>query len=708
MKALITILLTLLLIGSTAVPAQALPPPPVRSPGDFLGNVLNTDIRVFIDGRQILGYNIDGWTFVVAEDLRAFGFTVVWNAVARSLSVTRGMAIGTPRAVPANLAPVGSVAFPYVYTDIVTYIDGRRVTSYNIQGYTVVQIDDLAEAFGRLDWDPVGRVVRVTTDGVRPTTPTPPPIPTPTPTPSPTPTPAPVQIPRSAIVLPNRRLNTAEMSQWVSEYQALGGPNALELEIIRLVNEERARVGATPLIANPQLMTAARFKSQSMSDLDYMAHTGIYGSPSDLAAVFGFTGNIGQNLFRTPSTAADAMRGWMDSADHRSNIVNTGFMYVGIGVHRNAAGTLSWTAMFSAAPTATPTPTPAPGQPSLNFMSAGGSHSFAIDQNNALWGFGENGFGQLGDGTTTARPRPVNIMDNVAHVAAGSSHTIVVRTDGSLWGFGFNAQGQLGDGSTTNRHTPVRIMENVEMVAVGGSHTLALRTDGTLWAWGNNMSGELGDGTTTNRNTPVQVLDNVVYVAAGSAHTMAIRTDGSLWTWGANGSGQLGDGTTMSRSWPERLMNDIIAVAGGTSHTLAIRNDWSLWAFGDNTHGQLGDASTTRRLVPVRVLENIVAVTTRTNHSMAIRNDGTLWTWGSNNYGQLGDGTSTGRPNPLMILDNVLSVTAGNGHSMALRNDASLWTWGANDLFQLGDGTTTNRHTPVRIRGSIRVPSSIW
>jgi thiosulfate/3-mercaptopyruvate sulfurtransferase len=99
-----------------------------------------------------MGYNIDGLTYVVAEDLRAFGMDVVWNSGDRTLSITRGASTISPPPVPANLEPVGSAAFPFFYTDIVTYINGNRVDSYNIQGQTVVSIDDLVNVFGQSQW----------------------------------------------------------------------------------------------------------------------------------------------------------------------------------------------------------------------------------------------------------------------------------------------------------------------------------------------------------------------------------------------------------------------------------------------------------------------------------------------------------------------------------------------------------------------------
>ena len=236
-------------------------------------------------------------------------------------------------------------------------------------------------------------------------------------------------------------------------------------------------------------------------------------------------------------------------------------------------------------------------------------------------------------------------------LAGGGAHSLAIKTDGSLWAWGDNQYGQLGDGTTTNRLTPVQVLTGVAAVAVGDLHSLALKTDGSLWAWGVNGDGELGDGTTTQRLTPVQVLTGVAAVVGGNAHTLAIKTDGSLWAWGWNWYGELGDGTTTQRLTPVQVLTGVAAVAGGGSHTLAIKTDGSLWAWGWNGYGELGDGSRTQRLTPVQVLTGVAAVAAGgCCHTLALKNDGGLWAWGWNGFGQLGDGTTANRPSPVSVI----------------------------------------------------------
>ena len=93
---------------------------------------------------------------------------------------------------------------------------------------------------------------------------------------------------------------------------------------------------------------------------------------------------------------------------------------------------------------------------------------------------------------------------------------MAVKTDGTLWAWGDNSYGQLGDGTTTHRLSPVQVGSGFASVAAGYYHTVAVKTDGTLWAWGYNDYGQLGDGTTTYRLSPVQVGSGFASVAAGT------------------------------------------------------------------------------------------------------------------------------------------------------------------------------------------------
>jgi len=289
--------------------------------------------------------------------------------------------------------------------------------------------------------------------------------------------------------------------------------------------------------------------------------------------------------------------------------------------------------------------------------------AYIIRDNNSLWRVINTGWQRYYyDSPITPFVAYDKIMENVAYVSPGNSYTMAIDISGTLWGWGYNGYGQIGDGTSEYWDRPVRVMEDVVAVSAartGRGRTFAIRSDGSLWAWGENSIGGLGTGMTNEGANPhpVRIMENVAAISASHETAMAITTDGVLWGWGWNISGQLGDGRAglehFQNPLPVQIMDGVIAVSTGALHTMAIRFDGSLWAWGSNEYGQLGDGTNMDRSSPVRVLDNIAKVSAGSTHTIALRTDGSLWIWGSNDEGQLGTGTFVSSNRPIRIIDRV-------------------------------------------------------
>jgi alpha-tubulin suppressor-like RCC1 family protein len=341
---------------------------------------------------------------------------------------------------------------------------------------------------------------------------------------------------------------------------------------------------------------------------------------------------------------------------------------------------------------------------------SGAFHTFTLKREGILWGWGENYYGKLGDGTTIDSHYPIQIGNrrDWGSIVAGVDHTLGVKADGTLWAWGDNYYGQIGDGSTINRGTPVPIGSGYDwvMISAGGGHSLALKADGSIWSWGENYSGQLGDGTTVDGYIPAQVGSDSdwVMISAGYNYSMALKADGTIWGWGDNYHGQLGDGTTINKNFPTQVgteKNWIAIAAGRGAHTLALKSNGTLWAWGDNYYGQVGDTTTANKNYPVQVGTDFdwVSISSGATHSLAIKASGTIWAWGDNRYGQLGDQTNVAKnyPVPMDAATDWALVQAGGYHNVALKLNGSVWTWGWNAYGQLGDGTTIDKNAPVLV-----------
>jgi len=330
-------------------------------------------------------------------------------------------------------------------------------------------------------------------------------------------------------------------------------------------------------------------------------------------------------------------------------------------------------------------------------VSGGNGHSCGVRADHTLWCWGNNYAGVLGVGGNVPlamAPVRVGAATNWAQVFAGFEHTCGVRTSGALYCWGDNTAGQLGNGTTTDRSTPTRVGTATGWLRVTGGydHTCAVRTTGTLYCWGSNADGQLGVGTTDNKphSTPVRVGTATGWsaVAAGYSYNCAVRTTGTLYCWGSNFAGQLGNGTTTARPAPTRVgtATGWKAVAAGISDTCAVRTTGTLYCWGDGLAPRTSGGTAPTMPVRIGTATGWVAVAVGDGHACATRTTGTVYCWGSNRRGQVGSDTSgyVYVPTRVGTATGWAVPTAGWGHSCVLRTSGTVYCWGDNTDGQLG------------------------
>lgn len=186
---------------------------------------------------------------------------------------------------------------------------------------------------------------------------------------------------------------------------------------------------------------------------------------------------------------------------------------------------------------------------------AGYFKTYAIKTNGTLWGRARNDYRDLGIGNLSAYVALVQIgtdTDWAKVSGARQMYTLALKTNGTLWGWGNNEYGRLGDGTTNNQTTPIQIGTDTWVdVAAGNYRAAGIKTDGTLWQWGSGIAMPDDTFLIPQSSIPVQVgTDNHwKSVVAGYFSYYATKDDNTLWAWGFN-NGYLGDGTSIHRASP--------------------------------------------------------------------------------------------------------------------------------------------------------------
>jgi len=350
-------------------------------------------------------------------------------------------------------------------------------------------------------------------------------------------------------------------------------------------------------------------------------------------------------------------------------------------------------------------------------IAAGTTHSCAVLAEGTVECWGDNSWGELGDGTTSWSPRPVVVkgIDNAVAATAGSQDTCTLLADQTVRCWGDNVYGELGNGSNTPSSVPVQVSGLTGVTAIaadfGNGNTqsvCAVKSDHTVWCWGRNAEGELGAGViggSSSTPVPVAGISHAVAISGGLHAFCALLDNGSVSCWGANNVDQLGTGQPTNQPsavpvYPD--LNGIRSVGNGGDATCAVFTSGGMRCWGYGHQGQIGNGDVQSAHTPAHVtgITTATATTSGSDHECALLTGGDAQCWGDNTYGQLGSSQPvaySATPTPVSGLHHVAAIAARGWHTCALTSDGRVLCWGANSAGELGDGSTVGRVTPLPV-----------
>ena len=373
----------------------------------------------------------------------------------------------------------------------------------------------------------------------------------------------------------------------------------------------------------------------------------------------------------------------------------------------------------------------------LTQITAGNSHTCALDAAGTAYCWGANGNGQLGNSSTTPSRVPVAVSTSgvlsgktLTQITAGSGHTCALDAAGAAYCWGANGNGQLGNSGTTQSLVPVTVTTSgvlsgkilAEISAdENGMYTCALDSTGAAYCWGAASFGQLGNGgVSSTPGVPVAVVTSGVLsgkmltqIATGSGSTCAVASTGAAYCWGQGVNGELGNNSTANSTVPVAVTTSgvlagktLTQVSLGTNFACALDSSGSAYCWGLNTSGQVGNPATAMHFLVPTAVTSQAAVSAGYTHACTISN-GKAYCWGDNSDGELGNGSTTSSSVPVAVITSgvlagvtLTQIAAGFFFTCALSTTGAVYCWGFNADGELGNGSTINSTVPVAVSTS--------
>jgi alpha-tubulin suppressor-like RCC1 family protein len=306
-------------------------------------------------------------------------------------------------------------------------------------------------------------------------------------------------------------------------------------------------------------------------------------------------------------------------------------------------------------------PTAVAGGVVFRSISAGAGYACGVTADHAAYCWGDNSSGQLGDGSRANRSAPVRVAGDLAFVSVSTvipvgyvgKHSCGVTEFGAAYCWGDNLYGQLGNGSTANSSVPVAVAGDltVNLVSVGSRFSCAATTGNVAHCWGT------GGGAPVDTTRPVVIPGDLAVASISSQfeHACAVTSFGVGYCWGSGVFGKLGTGSTNSALTPTAVSGALTfaAIQAGVHHTCGVTTNGEGYCWGGNGHGALGSGNTIDSPIPIPVSgqHQFVAMSAGLSHSCGITTTGALYCWGSGSAGELGNGSTTDNNIPRRVAD---------------------------------------------------------
>ncbi len=343
-----------------------------------------------------------------------------------------------------------------------------------------------------------------------------------------------------------------------------------------------------------------------------------------------------------------------------------------------------------------------------------GRHASILCVDGAVFSWGENYDGLLGDGTMTPSQEAVRSkVPPAARLIGRHNGVMAIDFDGRVYTWGVITGNQFGMPSWHWREAmpqSLPFVNGVRNATTSDANAYYHLENGNILVSGANSQGQYGNGSTTRLDSGVTLvpLDSVLDVFCDIATAYAVRKDGWIWAWGSNQENQIDSSTNLYYDKPRKMFHTPgVAFTLGTSsgfmnvfgsmRVVTVDGDVLVW--GQNDKNQLGVTNTKRVKVPTKIAMpgKVIAITGGLYHTVVLLENGTVWSWGDNGFGQLGNPNynNTVEPVEAIGLANVVAIGSGSFSSYAIMRDGSLHGWGDNTYRQLNRDDAPRQYTAV-------------